>query len=122
MKFSTIYKYAVQFLWILFFYGLGLGVSFITGGIIAGSILGMVFLFGALCAGFIKPEKVELASGALLKYMVLFFLPSAVGVMVAWEIISKNLAAILVSVVVSTVLVIVVVGVVQQKLGRGAGN
>lgn len=111
-------KYFVQSVYILGFWALGSGVSFMIGGVIPGSILGMIFLFIALACGFIRADRVENVSALLIRFMVLFFLPAAVGVMTVWDLIIQNLWAIVLATVVSTVLIIGTVGVVQQKLGR----
>lgn len=111
-------KYIVQFLIIIAFWALGIGVSFLTGGVVPGSVLGMVFLFTALALGYVKERQVEQVSKLLIKYMVLFFLPASVGVVVAWQMILDNFWAIAVATIVSTVLIIVAVGLTQQKLGK----
>lgn len=111
-------RYVIQSLYILGFWAVGTGVSFLLGGLIPGSVLGMVFLFAALAFGLIGESKVDGVSKLLIKYMVLFFLPASVGVMVAWELIAANFWAIIIAAIVSTVLIIGIVGMVQQKLGR----
>lgn len=111
-------KFALQFVVILAFWALGEGVSWLINGVLPGSVIGMILLFLALVLGLVKESLVETAAKWLLKYMVLFFLPAAVGLMASWEIIGDNLFAIVLSVVVSLVLVIGVVGLLQQKLGK----
>ena len=54
--------------------------------------------------------------GFLLDNMMLFFIPVGVGLIASYSLVSKYLAAILVASIVSTVLVIVVVGMIEQKL------
>lgn len=111
-------KYLIQGLWILYFYAIGAGVSFLIGGIIPGSVLGMMMLFGALSLGWIRSEAVEDVSRLLIKYMVLFFLPAAVGVMTVWRMVADNLWAIVVASMLSTVFIVAIVGVLQQKIGK----
>lgn len=111
-------KYVIQSLWILCFYVIGVGVNHLINGLIPSSVIGMVLLFIALSIGLIKERKVKDVSKILLKYMVLFFLPASVGVLVAWDIIANHFWAILLSATVSTILVIIVVGVTQQKIGK----
>ena len=102
--------------WILFFYLLGCVVSALTGNFIPGSVVGMLLLFGALSAGWLRPWRMKRAAGFLLDNMMLFFIPVGVGLIASYSLVSKYLAAILVSSIVSTVLVIVVVGMIEQKL------
>ncbi|WP_298062259.1 CidA/LrgA family protein [uncultured Rikenella sp.] len=108
--------FLVQSFWLLFFYLLGLGVSVLIGGIIPGSVLGMALLFMALASGWLRPEQVSRVSELLLDNMVLFFLPAAVGLITSVGLISANLTAILVSAAVSTVLIVAVVAVTQQRM------
>lgn len=109
-------KFLVQAFWLLFFYLLGLGVSLMIGGVIPGSVLGMVFLFMALTFGWLSPDRVSRLSELLLDNMVLFFLPAAVGLVTSVGVISANLVAILVAAVVSTVLIVAAVAGTQQRL------
>jgi len=101
---------------------LGNGVSSVINGIIPGSVLGMVFLFLALLTKIIKPEMIRKPAGYLINHMSLFFIPAGVGLMNAWDLISSNWAAILISSSVSTILVLGVVGLVQQKLEKKNGK
>lgn len=114
--FTHAMKLLVQAFWLLFFYLLGLGVSMTIGGVIPGSVLGMVFLFLALTLGWLPPDRVSRLSELLLDNMVLFFLPAAVGLMTSMGVISANLVAILVAAVVSTVLIVAAVAGTQQRL------
>lgn len=109
-------KILVQSFWLLFFYLLGLGVSVLIGGIIPGSVLGMVLLFGALALGWISPERVDRLSELLIDNMVLFFLPAAVGLLTSIGLIMSNLTAILVAAAVSTVLIVAAVALTQQRM------
>lgn len=109
-------QYAIQAFWVLFFYFLGMGVSFLTGGFLPGSVTGMVLLFGALELKWLKAEKVRDVSNLLMRYMVLFFVPPAIGIMAAWSRVQSQLWAILTAMVVSTIMVIGVVAITQQIL------
>jgi holin-like protein len=97
---------------------LGNGLSSVINGIIPGSVIGMVLLFLALLLKIVKPETIRKPAGYLINHMSLFFIPAGVGLMNAWDMISSNWAAIIVSSSVSTVLVLAVVGLVQQKLEK----
>ena len=92
--------------WILFFYLLGCVVSALTGNFIPGSVVGMLLLFGALSAGWLRPWRMKRAVGFLLDNMMLFFIPVGVGLIASYSLVSKYLAAILVASIVSTVLVL----------------
>lgn len=109
-------KFLVQSFWLLFFYLLGLGLSVLIGGIIPGSVLGMVLLFMALALGWLEPERVSRVAELLIDNMVLFFLPAAVGLVASVGLIMKNLTAIVVAAAVSTVLIVAAVAITQQRL------
>ena len=109
-------KFLVQAFWLLFFYLLGLGVSLLIGGIIPGSVLGMVLLFMALAFGWLPVQRIERIAELLLDNMILFLLPAAVGLITSVGLISANLVAILVAATVSTVLIVAVVAGTQQRL------
>lgn len=109
-------KFLVQAFWLLFFYLLGIGVSALIGGIIPGSVLGMVLLFVALVFGWLSPERVNRLSELLLENLVLFFLPAAVGLVTATAWISAHWVAILAATGVSTLLIVAVVAGMQQQM------
>jgi holin-like protein len=97
---------------------LGNGVSYLINGVIPGSVIGMVLLFLALISKIVKPETIRQPASYLIKHMSLFFIPAGVGLMTAWDLIAANWAAILISSLLSTIIVLAVVGLVQQKLER----
>lgn len=53
----------------------------LTGLPIPGNVLGMLLLFVLLLAGVIKLEYIQQAANFLLKHLVFFFIPVAVGLM-----------------------------------------
>lgn len=101
---------------LLLCYWVGTLLSMLTGNVIPGSIIGMVLLFGALSVKWIRPEQVKKVSGLLLDHMMLFFVPVGVGLITSYTLLSRYAGAIIVASLVSTVLVIAVVGLVEQKL------
>lgn len=106
-----------SFLYSLLFLCWGICQSF-PWGFIPGSVIGMILLFLALVAGWVKPLKVKKISTFLTQNMGIFFLPAGVGLMNALGIISEYWVVIVTACVVSTVLVIATVGIVQQKMGK----
>lgn len=106
-------------LYILLFYFVGTVISNFIGHFIPGSVIGMLLFFTALLLGVVKPERVKRASHVLTRHMSLFFIPAAVGVMASFDVISSNWAVIVAASTISTVLVIISVGYIQQKLSSG---
>lgn len=103
--------------YILFFYFTGEGLSFCIDGFVPGSVIGMMLLFTALVFKRIEPAHIKKTATWLTDNMGLFFLPAGVGLMNALGVISRYWAVILTACTVSTILVIVTVAWVQQKLG-----
>ena len=103
---------------ILVFYLLGCVVSSMIGNVVPGSVIGMVLLFGALSLRWVRPGAVGRASRFLLDNMMLFFLPVGVGLVASYTLLSRYMLPIMVASLISTVLVIVVVGWAEQRLER----
>lgn len=104
--------------YILFFYFTGEFISYFIDGFIPGSVIGMILLFLALLFKWVKPAKVKKISTLLTDNMALFFLPAGVGLMNSLGILSHYWTVILTASAVSTILVIVTVALVQQKMGK----
>lgn len=85
---------------------------------VSGSVIGMVLLFAALYFKVVKPQSVHGTSKFLLDNMALLFVPPGVGLMVSYALIEAHLWAIILSGALSTVVVVLSVGWIQQKLGR----
>ena len=73
-------------------------------------ILGIIVLFSLLKTKIIKENLVKDFCEFILKYMILFFIPVVVGIMNYFDILSDNLAPILMTIFITTALVIVIVG------------
>ena len=101
---------------ILLFYLLGCFVAALIGNFVPGSVIGMILLFCALSLKWVRPGHVKKVSMFLLDNMMLFFIPVGVGLITSYTLLSRYMLAIIVASLVSTVLVIAVVGLVEQKL------
>ena len=101
---------------ILVFYFLGEICSVLTGGFLPGSVIGMILLFLCLYFKLLHPSKVKDAATVITKNMALFFVPPAVGLMAYAEVLSKSIWTIVLAIIISTVLTIVAVALVQEKL------
>ncbi len=103
---------------VLSVYLLGEIISRLIGGFMPGSILGMIILFVLLQCGVVKEEDIKGVCNFMLNNMMLLFVPVTVGIMISYTIISDDWISIVLSVMASTAIVIVVVGRLQQFLGR----
>lgn len=101
---------------ILLFYLLGCLISALIGNFVPGSVIGMVLLFAALSLKWVRPGAVKRVATFLLDNMMLFFVPVGVGLITSYTLLSRYMLAIIVASLVSTVLVIAVVGLLEQKL------
>lgn len=99
---------------IFLFFALGEGIAWLSGDFIPGSVIGMILLFVALCLKWVRPERIKPVARFLCDHMALFFLPAGVGVINSLDVLSQYWQAILVACTVSTVVVIIVVGTLQQ--------
>lgn len=101
---------------ILLFYLLGCLISALIGNFVPGSVIGMVLLFAALSLKWVRQGAVKRVATFLLDNMMLFFVPVGVGLITSYTLLSRYMLAIIVASLVSTVLVIAVVGLLEQKL------
>jgi len=105
---------------IFLFLILGEFLKYIFNIPIAGNIIGMILIFSALKLKLIKLESVKPAADKLIQYMVLFFVPYGVGMMVYFDVIKAHWFPILTATVISTIVTLYVTALVQQKLERNA--
>ena len=97
---------------------LGDGLSVVLHIPIPGNVIGMLLLTFALTQRIVRLEDVKSAADLLVKNMAFLFVPPGVGLMVYFDLLSKEFAAIVTSFFVSTFLVLAVVGYVQQRLEK----
>ncbi len=76
----------------------------------------MASLGVALWAGWIRLESVEAAADALLEHLGLLFVPAGVGVMLHFDLISREAFALVITVVLSTAVVLAATGYVAHLL------
>lgn len=105
---------------ILLLYCIGEVISYFIKGFIPGSIIGMLLLFVCLCLKVkgITSDNVESVATTITKNMGIFFIPAGAKLLGSFGLISKFWMSILIVCSVSTVLVIIVVGLVQQYLEK----
>ncbi|MGL4410773.1 MAG: CidA/LrgA family protein [Bacteroidales bacterium] len=83
-----------------------------------GSVIGMLYLFISLLLGWVSPESIRATAKGLTHNMAIFFIPAAVGIMSAVDIIQANWLAILLSVIISTIVMFGVVALIQQSWSK----
>ncbi len=103
---------------ILLTYLVGEVLSLLIGGILPGSVLGMILLFVMLQCGVVAEATIEGVCGFVLRNMMLLFVPVTVGLMVSYKLLSDSWLGAVAAIAISTLMVFAVVGVLQQILGR----
>ncbi|MCU5773198.1 CidA/LrgA family protein [Erwiniaceae bacterium BAC15a-03b] len=98
----------------------GNGLSALLPITIPGSILGMLILFALLASQIVPAKWVKPGCHLLIRYMALLFVPISVGVMSYTDILSAQFGPIVVSCVVSTLVVLVIVGVSSERMHNKA--
>ena len=83
---------------------------------IPGSIIGMLILFVLLALQILPANWVKPGCSVLIRYMALLFVPISVGVMNDMDILTAQFAPIVLSCIVSTLIVLVTVGLISQRL------
>jgi holin-like protein len=78
--------------------------------------LGLLLFFVGLQTNLVKLKWVERASGFLLRHMVLLFIPLTVGLMNMGSLLSRQLYIICISIVFSFLAVLLVTGLVGDRL------
>ncbi|WP_322906307.1 CidA/LrgA family holin-like protein [Paenibacillus campi] len=85
---------------------------------VPGSIIGIAILFILLQSGIIKLEWIEIGASWLLAELLLFFIPSAVGVMNYIPMLEQDGVRIMVIVICSTILVMASSGLLAAILSK----
>lgn len=88
----------------------------LSGLHIPGSIVGIVLLFALLQAKVIKLEWIDLGAKWLIAEMLLFFIPSAVGVVQYEALMKDNGVKLLLVVAVSILVVMAATGLMAERL------
>ncbi len=78
------------------------------------SVYGLVAMVIFLLTGIIKLEMIEETADFLISIMVLFFIPSSVGLMTSFDALQGNVLKIFIACLVSTIVAISVTGLVAQ--------
>lgn len=89
---------------------------------IPGSIVGIGVLFVLLQTGIIKLEWIDLGAKWLLAEMLLFFIPSAVGIVQYKELMWDSGVRILTVIVVSILVVMAGTGLLAERLAKPKGT
>ena len=115
-------KYLLQFLIIVAISFLGELLHYFISLPIPASIYGIILLFAALQLGWIKVRQIREVSTWLIAIMPALFIPSAVGLVKSWDILSQSLVKYSVITFVSTLVVMGLAGLATQYAIRQSKN
>ncbi len=101
---------------LVLFHQLGMWLMHMMQWPIPGGVAGMVLLFLSLLLFKKPPTVIAAGSGFLLKYLALLFVPAGVGIMLLFDLLANEWLAMLVSMVLSTVISLVVTGLLLQRM------
>jgi holin-like protein len=113
---SVCWRYLRAFIIIYLCLYAGNGVAHILPVTIPGSILGMLILFALLASQIIPVNWVKPGCHLIIRNMALLFVPISVGVMGYTDILSAQFGPIVISCVISTLMVLTVVGLSAHKM------
>jgi holin-like protein len=113
---SACWRYLRAFVIIYLCLYAGIGLSALLPITIPGSIIGMLILFLLLGLQIVPVNWVKPGCYLIIRYMALLFVPISVGVMNYTDILSAQFGPIVVSCVLSTMLVLIIVGYSSHRL------
>lgn len=104
---------------LMLFFGisvLGDFISNITRIPVPGNILGMIMLFVLLCLKVVKLEDIKKTGTFLIDNMLLFILPSAVGIIATYYMVADKIVLYVLMNIITTILVFIVTAYSAQGL------
>ncbi|WP_406663247.1 CidA/LrgA family protein [Gallaecimonas sp. GXIMD1310] len=101
---------------------LGKGLVQLTGLPIPGAIVGLLLLFVLLSTGLLAGSWPAPAASLLMRHMTLLFIPAGVGLINYLDLLSRHAAVLLGTTLISTWLVIALVGWLHQAMEKRHGR
>ena len=101
---------------IMAFFALGEAASILMGHFVPGSVVGMVLLFAALCLRWVDAESIRPVAKFLTGNMILLFIPTFIGIIDTWELLSSSLLGWFAVVALTTVAVMASTGYCVQAV------
>lgn len=101
---------------IMAFFALGEVASILMGHFVPGSVVGMVLLFAALCLRWVDAESIRPVAKFLTSNMILLFIPTFIGIIDTWGLLSSSLLEWFAVVVLTTVAVMASTGYCVQAV------
>ena len=102
--------------WLVLFQLMGTVLNVLLLPRLPGPIIGMLLLFVFLLLRGGVSEPLSLAASNLLRYLPLLLVPPVAGVMVYWDVLSRDIWAVIGAMVISLLLALMFAGWLMQKL------
>ncbi len=99
-------------------YVAGVALSRLIGGFMPGSILGMLIMLLLLQLNVVNESDIKGICNFIISNMMVLFVPVTVGLMVSYRTLSYGWLGAIIALLLSTFIVLIVVGVLQQYLGE----
>lgn len=115
MKF---FKISFQIILLIIVNAIGNGISKALHLPIPGSIVGLILLFLLLQFRILKVEWIDQGAAWLLGELILFFIPSAVGVINYGHVLGPQLTKLVIVIVLGTLTVMTFTGLTAQLIGK----
>ncbi|MDY0409897.1 CidA/LrgA family protein [Virgibacillus soli] len=112
----------IQVLFLHVFLFLGMALKHVLSLPIPGSMFGLLLLFLALSFRIVKIEWVEQGASWLMAELLLFFVPSAVGIVNYQQIMSMQGLEIVLLITISTIIVMGLTGLTADKIAARKGS
>lgn len=116
---KTLLKYVVSLGLIVLCLIAGNNLQQLIDTSIPGSIIGMLILFALMASGLVPSDWVKGGATLLIRYMVLLFVPISVGLMDHFDLLFANAIPILASAIGGTVIVLVTLGLILDRVLKG---
>ena len=97
---------------------IGESISTIFKISVPGNVIGMILITLCLKYKIIKLEDVKVPANFLVKNMALFFVPPGAGIILYSDMIKNDWIAVIASLFIGTFSVLIIVGLLQQKLEK----
>lgn len=117
---KKVLKLVAQTILLCAVYWVGDQIALVSGLPIPGNVFGMILLFGLLCLGVIKLQYIQEAADFLLKHMLFFFVPFAVGLMNWGQMFYDHALVLAAAVIIAAVVPLWIVGFLAQHSSKEA--
>jgi holin-like protein len=116
---KTLLQYVVSIGLIFLCLLAGINIQHLLDISIPGSIIGMLILFGLMASGLVPSDWLKPGATLFIRYMVLLFVPISVGLMQHFDMLIDNALPILASAVGGTLIVLVLLGLMLDRMLKG---